>query len=108
MRLAWIYREENNNEQEQRFLSLALKEFEESFMISDFRESSMTELKTLYICGELHRRLGDLSKAISYFAKIIEHPKRDDERKMLNMAREQWRITVEENRERKKIQNPNS
>lgn len=108
LRLAWIYREENNNEQEQRFQSLALKEFEESFKISDFLGSSMTELKMLYICGELQRRLGDLTKAISYFAKIIEHPQRDDERKMLNMAREQWKITVEENRERKKILNPDS
>ncbi|MFZ3102518.1 MAG: DUF2225 domain-containing protein [Desulfitobacteriaceae bacterium] len=102
LRLAWIYREENNIEQEQRFLSLALKEFEESFLISDFSGSSLSELKMLYICGELHRRLGDLTKAISYFAKIIEHPQRDDERKMLNMAREQWKITVEENRKKRK------
>lgn len=98
LRLAWIYRLENNTEQEQRFLGLALREFEESYLISDFINSSLSELNTLYFCGELNRRLGDLPKAISYFTKIFEHPDRDEERKMLYMAREQWKITVEENR----------
>ena len=101
LRLAWIYRMEKSSEQELRFLSLALKEFEESFLSSDYIGSSMSDLKMLFISGELHRRLGNFDKAIIYFAKIIEHPQRDEERKMLNMAREQWKITVEENRDKK-------
>ncbi|HWQ71441.1 MAG TPA: DUF2225 domain-containing protein, partial [Desulfitobacteriaceae bacterium] len=98
LRLAWIYRLENNTEQEQRFLGLALKEFEESYLVSDFLNSSLSELNTLYFCGELNRRLGNLPKAISYFSKIFEHPERDEEPKMLNMAREQRRVTFEQNR----------
>lgn len=98
LRLAWIYRTENVSDQEQRFLQLALREYEESFLHSDFAGTSMSEMKILFIIGELSRRLGDYNKAISYFSKVIQHPKKDDELKMVNMAREQWALTVEENR----------
>lgn len=101
LRLAWIYRAENNSEQEERFLTLALHEYEESFMLSDFTGTSMSEMKVLYLCGELSRRLSQFNKAISYFSRVTEHPSRKDEPKMVNMAREQWTMTVEENRSHK-------
>lgn len=98
LRLAWIYRTQNIPDQEQRFLQLALQEYEESYQLSDFAGTSMSEMKTLFIIGELSRRLGDYHKAISYFSKVIQHPNKDDEIKMVNLAREQWALTVEENR----------
>ena len=106
LRLAWIYRTENNPEQEQRFTALALKEYEDSYLYSDFNGTSMSEMKVLFIIGELSRRLGDYAKAIAHFAKVIDHPNRNDEIKMVNMAREQWVITVEQHREQRK-NNPN-
>jgi hypothetical protein len=99
LRLAWLYRTENNSEQEKRFLGLALKAYEESFVASDFVGTSMTELKVMFMIGELSRRVGDYKKAVSYFSKIIQHKSAKDEPKMVNMAREQWRMAMEESRQ---------
>ena len=99
LRLAWLYRTENNSEQEKRFLGLALNAYEESFVVSDFTGTSMSEIKVLFMIGELSRRLGQYNKSVTYFSKIIQHKNAIDEQKMVNLAREQWRAAVEENRE---------
>jgi len=99
LRLAWLYRSENNGEQEKRFMGMALKAYEESYVLSDFAGTSMSELKVLFVIGELSRRLGQYPKAISYFTKLIQHKNADDEPKMTKMAREQWRVTMEEKRQ---------
>lgn len=96
LRLAWLYRAENNLEQEKRFLGLALNAYEEAFTHSDYTGTSMTELKVLFMIGELSRRLGQYKKAISYFAKIIQHKNAKGEQKMVNLARQQWRAVIEE------------
>ncbi len=99
LRLAWLFRSENNSEQEKRFLSMALKAYDESFVHSDFVGTSMSELRMLYMIGELSRRLGQYPKAASYFSKIIENRDAKKEQKIVNMAREQWRIAMEEKRQ---------
>ncbi|EGW41700.1 DUF2225 domain-containing protein [Desulfosporosinus sp. OT] len=99
LRLAWLYRNENNSEQEKRFLSLALNAYEESFVVSDFTSTSMSEIKVLFMIGELSRRLGHYKKAVAYFSKIIQHKNAKDEQKMVNMARDQWRVAVDESRQ---------
>lgn len=98
LRLAWLYRTENNTDQETRFMGLAFKAYEESFLHSDFTGTSMSEINVLFMLGELSRRLGQYKKAITYFAKVIEHKEGKDEQKIITRAREQWRIAVEENR----------
>lgn len=98
LRLAWLYRSENKLEQEKRFMGMALNAYEESFVLSDFVGTSMSELKVLFMIGELSRRLGQHQKAVSYFSKIVQHENAKDEQKMVKMAREQWRVTMEERR----------
>lgn len=85
-------------EQEKRFMAMALKAYEESYVLSDFAGTSMSEFKVLFMIGELSRRLGQYPKAISYFSKIVQHKNAKDEQKMVNLAREQWRVTMEEKR----------
>ncbi|MDQ7094785.1 DUF2225 domain-containing protein [Desulfosporosinus sp. PR] len=104
LRLAWIYRTANrqeSQEEEERFLKLALQEYEEAYLHSDFKGTSLSELNVLFLIGELSRRLGQFSKAISYFSKIAEHPRRYEEAKILDRARKQWKITAEQNREQR-------
>ena len=98
LRLAWLYRTENSMEQEKRFLSLALKGYEESYTYSDFAGSSMSELRVMFMIGELSRRLGEYSKAITYFSKIVQHKDAKAEPKIVNMARDQWKTATEEHR----------
>ncbi|MCO1600576.1 DUF2225 domain-containing protein [Desulfosporosinus nitroreducens] len=104
LRLAWLYRTEDNTEQEMRFLVLALKAYEESFVHSDFADTSMSEIRVLFMIGELSRRLEQYKKAVSYFSKIIQHKNADGEPKIVNLAREQWREAAEELRK----ENPKS
>ena len=99
LRLAWLYRSENNSEQEKRFMGMALSAYEASFVLSDFADTSMSELKVLLMIGELSRRLGHYQKAISYFSKVTQHKTAKDGQKLVNMAREQWRVTMEEKRQ---------
>jgi uncharacterized protein len=99
LRLSWLYRIENNTEQEKRFQDLSLKAYEESFAHSDFTGTSMSEIKVLFIIGELSRRSGQFKKAVSYFSMVIQHKNAKDEQKIVNLAREQWRVAKEEKRE---------
>ena len=99
LRLAWLYRSENNAEQEKRFMGIALKAYEESFVLSDFGGTPMSEIRVLFMIGELSRRLGQYQKAVAYFSKVIQHKNAKDEQKIVNMVREQWRLTMEEKRQ---------
>lgn len=103
LRLAWLYRGEDIVDQEKRFLSLALKSYEESFLYSDFTGTSMSELKVLFMVGELSRRLGQHDKAVLYFSKIIQHKEANAEPKIVNLARKQWQETTEDKRRKRDL-----
>lgn len=98
LRLAWLYRTENNPDQETRFMGLALKSYEESYVQSDFTGTSMSEINVLFMVGELSRRLGQFKKALTYFAKVIEHVTAKNEQKIVTRAKEQRLVAVEESR----------
>lgn len=95
LRLAWIYRQENQADDEQRFLKLAIKEYDASYLYSDFVDS-WSVIKILYILGELNRRVGEFKHAISFFSKIVNDPDRNQDRLILNRTREQWALTTEQ------------
>jgi uncharacterized protein (DUF2225 family) len=97
LRLAWIYRQENQLEEEQRFLKLAIKEYDSSYLYSDFVDT-WSPLKILYILGELNRRVGEYKQAINYFSKIVNDPDRNKDKLILNRTREQWSLATEQSR----------
>lgn len=91
LRIAWFYRMiESQLQQEQRFLKLASHEYEQSFLEDDFKGTAISEVKILYLIGELSRRMHDDDKAVQYFSKVIERQKQTVEPKIIEMARERW------------------
>lgn len=90
IRLAWLFRSIKNDNQEQRFLKLALKEYSESYMSDDFKGSSISETRIFYLIGELSRRTHQSEQAVKYFSKVIELQSRSTEPKLIEMARERW------------------
>lgn len=90
MRLAWLYRSLDNQEQERRFMNLAQHEYTESYMADDFRGTQVSEIRILYLIGELSRRTDNIEQAIKYFSKVIEKQKSTTETKTVEMARERW------------------
>ncbi|WP_227937919.1 DUF2225 domain-containing protein [Alkalihalobacillus deserti] len=92
LRLAWIYRSIEDYNQERRFLLAAYLDYEVSYERGDYIGTKMTELRLLYLLGELARRIEKREKAGLYFTRVIQHKKRATETKIVEMAREQWYI----------------
>jgi len=90
IRLAWIYRSINGYYQEKRFLHLALQEYEASYMTGDYKGTIVSELKTMYLIGELARRTKQIPKAIKYFSRIIEQQTKTVEPTIIQLAKEGW------------------
>ncbi len=91
LRLAWIYRTvEKNTTQEQRFLQLAVEQFEISYSTGDFEEKDMSEIKLLYLIGDLHSRLDQERQAIQFFQMVIQHKAKEKEKRLVEKARDRW------------------
>lgn len=91
LRLAWIYRTvEKNATQEKRFLKLAVDQFELSYSTGDFEDKAMSEIKLLYLIGDIHSRLGNERQAIRYFQLVIQHKKKEKEKLLVDKARDRW------------------
>jgi uncharacterized protein len=89
LRIAWLYRM-TGDKSEQRFLTMASKEYVESYVNDDFRGSQMSEIKIVYLIAELLRRTGQYDEAVFYFSKVIEKQSSVTERTIVEMARDQW------------------
>ncbi|MBE3569607.1 MAG: DUF2225 domain-containing protein [Bacillales bacterium] len=90
LRTAWLYRLLSSQEEEKRFLAIAVKQYEDSYSNGDFSRTKMSEMKILYLIGELKRRLGLYEEATFYFSKVIGRQKFATEQKILEMAKNQW------------------
>ncbi|WP_404347515.1 DUF2225 domain-containing protein [Sutcliffiella horikoshii] len=91
LRLAWIYRTiEKSKTQEQRFLKLAAEQFELSYRLGDYEGKGMSEIKLLYLIGDLNCRLNLERQAIQYFQMVIGHKQKDKEQRLVGKARDRW------------------
>jgi len=90
VRIAWLYRSLQNDEQEQRFLNLATKAYLDSYLNDDYRGTQVSDIKILYLIGELSRRSNQTEQAVKFFSKVIEQQSRAVETAIVDMARERW------------------
>lgn len=93
MKLSWLFRYMENLVEEKRFVNFAIQKFEKTFASGEF--GTMSEIKVIYLLGELHRQADSSDKAIQYFSKVIQHKKRHSEPAIVEMARDQWYKTRE-------------
>ncbi|AZB44276.1 DUF2225 domain-containing protein [Bacillus sp. FJAT-42376] len=100
-RLAWMYRDAENKEEELRFLKLALEEYLQSYMKEDYLGSKLTEMKVLYLIGELSRRTGKENQAVRYFSRMIENQSVTKEKGIIEMAKDRWQEMREERAKQK-------
>jgi uncharacterized protein len=90
LRLAWLYRLKKEGDQEMRFMKLARKQYMDSYSTDDFKGTQMSELRILYLIGELSQRVSDTPAAIKHFSLVIERQKNSIEPKIIEMARDRW------------------
>lgn len=62
----------------------------------DFIYTHMSEVRLLYLIGELYRRLGKEKQAIIYFSRVIARKKETIEKGIVNMAYDRWQEIREE------------
>jgi uncharacterized protein len=90
-RLAWCARERGDAETEKTWLEQALEHYTAAYSeaeVGDVKE----DLRIQYLCGELSRRLGDLSGAVTWFAQALQHPRLKEFASWERMLREQWAL----------------
>jgi uncharacterized protein len=90
IRLAWLYRSTENLDQELRFLKLALKEYTESYSTGDYKGTQVSELRLMYLIGELSRRIGNTQDAVRFFSKVIEKQRQSVEPQIIQLAKDRW------------------
>nr|WP_106780630.1 DUF2225 domain-containing protein [Lysinibacillus timonensis] len=92
LRLGWLYRTLENENQEMRFLKMARDYYMESYSNEDYAGTQMSDVRIMYMIAELSRRLKDLDNATRFFSKVIENQHIGGDAKLIDMAKEQWQL----------------
>lgn len=100
LKLGWLYREVQQEEEEQLLLNKAREYYEQATLKERFPIGNMTEITVEYIIGELYRRTGHIDQALSYLGKVVGNPQAKLERRILEIAKDAWHQA----REQKKLE----
>lgn len=95
--IAWLYRYQQNQEQEKRFLTYSLESY---IRVFELEGVGANDAKLLYLIGEIHRRLGQYQEAVQWFGRVVQDQRIVDAA-MIRASREQWRVASEQLREEK-------
>lgn len=99
LRLTWLCRKINDHNGEKRFTELALEHLNKAYLDAYYGNTAdMTEIRVLYLIGELNRRLGHYDQAVTHFSKVVDMQNNTLERKVVNLARQQWYAARDEKR----------
>jgi len=95
LRLAWLYRY-NNEEREKEFLRHAAECYEEAYRYEGLPIGGLDEISIVYLLGELNRRIEKYEDAIYWFNKAISHPGIKQKKNLELQIRDQWNIAREQ------------
>lgn len=90
LKLAWLYREGEQQDEEKRSLVKARENYEQALLRERLPIGNMTEVSLEYLIGELYRRSGEPDKALSYLGKVVANPQAKMEKRVFELAREAW------------------
>lgn len=71
MRIAWIYRYQNNDELEKKFLDHTLNNYKIAYHEEDLAQGNLDEYTCMFIIGELSKRLERYDESTQWFSRII-------------------------------------
>lgn len=90
LRIAWLYRDKGETEEETRFLTIARDLYTEAYSAGDYAGTQMSETRVLYLMGELSWMIGDKEEAIRSFSRVIENQRTSTEPQIIEMTKERW------------------
>lgn len=96
--IAWLYRYEDNQKDEKRFLTFALQAY---IRVYEAEGVALNNAKLMFLIGELNRRIGELNDAVRWFSRVVNDKKIVDAA-MIRASREQWQLIREEMEARSK------
>ena len=97
LRIGWLYRDQDFEQGEKRFLTFARNSYVDSYSAGDYSGTQMSETKVLYLIGELSWRIGDRDEAVRNFSRVIEQQRTSTEPKIIQMAKDRWQEIRTEN-----------
>jgi uncharacterized protein (DUF2225 family) len=90
LRLGWLYREAGRVEEEKAALLKAVDYYEKALAKESMPIGPMTELKILYMIGNLLRRTGSNERALLYLSRVVSNPQAKQEKRIADLARDVW------------------
>lgn len=96
LRLAWLYRNQQEEEKERIFLQHARDSYEKAYTQEDLPIGNLKEDALLYLLGEISRRVKDYDQAIRWFSLQVQLPQEKNRPFIKKRARDQWTLTQKE------------
>ena len=90
LRLAWLYREAEDDKKELSALEKALEHYDNAMTKENFPIGNMNELTVEYIVAQLQYRTGKDEKAYSSLSRLLSRPQIKSEKRIADMARDTW------------------
>lgn len=90
LRIAWIYRDTEDLDKENRYLRIARDFYIQAFSEGDHVGTQMSETRVQYVIAELSWRIDDRAEAIRNFSRVIEAQKRSLEPTIIQLAKDRW------------------
>jgi len=92
LRLAWLYRENDRQEEEIACLREATEAYVAAYQGDVELTGGMSRLKVMYLIGELKRRTGDLEEARRWLSRLVSSQDLSTEPAVSRLARQQWQL----------------
>lgn len=89
LKLAWLYRYREDQENERKHLLLALERLVGTYEEVKY-ENPQRDLHLMYMIGQAHLKTGDTAEALKWFVRIAQHPYGDQSPQIVEKARGQW------------------
>ncbi|MDU4961263.1 MAG: DUF2225 domain-containing protein [Sporomusaceae bacterium] len=96
IKLAWLFREGGQAEEEQIALAKALSYYEKASLKEQLPIGGLTEITLQYLMGELLRRTGKTDEAITYLGRLVSDPRARSEKRIVDLARQCWQLARQE------------
>ena len=90
IRLAWLYRENGQIDEEKKMLTKACESFDQALEREPMPLGNMSELTVMYLIADLLWRTGKNEKAKLYLSKIVSNPLAKQEKRIADLARDLW------------------
>lgn len=99
IKLAWIYREAQDKENEHKALKLAQYYYDEALEKESFPIGNMSQYTLEYLTADLMHRTGSIEEATRRLSRIVNNPQVRLEKRTFEMAKELWYLIREQNNE---------